>query len=56
MATLIRADPHVFPRGRDHERLDALEYRLVGDGVTCFVALREAAASADAPEAWPRRV
>jgi hypothetical protein len=30
VAALVGADPHVGPRGRDRERFDALERRLVG--------------------------
>src|SRR4051812_1642347 len=36
-----RRDPDVLPRRRDHERLDALELRLVGDLVPAGVVVRE---------------
>ncbi len=56
VAAIIRADPNVLPSRRDHERLDALELRLVRDRVAALVAVRESLPTADTPISGPGRV
>jgi len=41
MSALVAADPHVGPRGRNHEEPDALERRLVGDAPAFRVEVLE---------------
>src|SRR5690606_27732474 len=43
VAVGIRADPHLGPRGRDHERLDALPQRGIRDRLSPLVEVREPA-------------
>src|SRR5690606_33626464 len=50
VAARVGADPHVLPRGRDHERLDAGPLRFGYERAVGGV-VREAPAAADAPEA-----
>src|SRR5690606_30550422 len=52
VAVGIRADPHLGPRGRDHERLDALPQRGIRDRLSPLIEVREPAPAthpADAP-------
>src|SRR5690606_39512177 len=52
VAVGVGADPHLGPRGRDHERLDALPQRGIRDRLSPLIEVREPAPAthpADAP-------
>lgn len=50
----VRGDPHVPPRRRDRERLDALERGVGGDGPTARIDVAKALAAEASPSAAAR--
>jgi hypothetical protein len=56
VAAGFRAYPNVGPRGRDGERLDAVDDRGVGDAPALLVVVAEAPAGPAPAESGPRRV
>lgn len=56
VAARFRANPSVGPRGRDGERLDAVDDRGVSDAPALLVVVAEAPARAAPAESRPRRV
>src|SRR5262249_13288347 len=51
MAARIGANPHVGPRGRDHERADARQHGGVADAAAVLVDIAETAARANTADA-----
>ena len=54
VSVLVRADPHLRPRRRDHERAEAPDQRAVADGASVRVQVRKAGARAPASNARQR--
>jgi hypothetical protein len=56
VAVGVAADPHVGPRGRDHQRADAVELGGIGERLAGQVVVAEALATPAPGEPGPGRV